>query len=177
LRSTIRDVGEGAKRLARDLCRDTDGVILPYVTIMLAVIVGVAVLALDGSRLASLQTQLQKGTDALPLADAAELDRLPTSTTRACNAIGNLIKNSAYFGSGGSANVSASSIQFYTSLPVSDTTAMGAALCDCTAGNACSASSFVSARFVQVTAQPRSMSTILPASFFGGSNSPAAASV
>jgi hypothetical protein len=29
---------------------DTDGVILPYVTVMLVVIVGVSVLALDGSR-------------------------------------------------------------------------------------------------------------------------------
>src|SRR5258707_6389456 len=34
---------------------DTDGIILPYVTVMLVVIVGVSVLALDGSRYMSLQ--------------------------------------------------------------------------------------------------------------------------
>jgi Flp pilus assembly protein TadG len=47
---------------------DTDGVILPYVTMMLVVVVGVSVLALDGSRYFSLQTQLQNGADALALA-------------------------------------------------------------------------------------------------------------
>ncbi len=35
---------------------DTSGVILPYVTIMLVVMVGLSVLALDGARLMSLQT-------------------------------------------------------------------------------------------------------------------------
>jgi hypothetical protein len=166
---------KGAKKFVRDFCRDTNGVILPYVTVLLVVIVGVAVLALDGSRLTSLQTQLQKGTDALAIAGAGELDRLPTSTTRACNAISNLLTNSTFFGSGGSANVSASSIQFYSSLPASDTTAMGSPLCDCSQGNACSSANSVSARFVQVTAQPVSISTILPASFFGGANSATAA--
>src|SRR5258708_25092960 len=67
---------------------DTDGVILPYVTMMLVVIVGVSVLALDGSRYMSLQTQLQNGADALALAGAAELDRTPTAIERANKAIG-----------------------------------------------------------------------------------------
>src|SRR6478672_5798305 len=67
---------------------DTDGVILPYVTLMLVVIIGVSVLALDGSRYMSLQTQLQNGADALALAGAAELDRTPTAIERANKAIG-----------------------------------------------------------------------------------------
>src|ERR1700731_1936043 len=67
---------------------DTDGIILPYVMMMLVVIVGVAVLALDGSRYMSLQTQLQNGADALALAGAAELDRTPTAIERANKAIG-----------------------------------------------------------------------------------------
>ncbi len=67
---------------------DTAGVILPYVTLMLVVIVGVSVLALDGSRYMSLQTQLQNGADALALAGAAELDRTPTAIERANKAIG-----------------------------------------------------------------------------------------
>ena len=60
---------------------------LPYVTIMLVIFVGVGALALDGARATSLQTQLQKGADALAIAGAAELDRLTTSTSRATNAI------------------------------------------------------------------------------------------
>src|SRR6476619_2893330 len=68
--------------------RDTDGIILPYVTVMLIVIIGVSVLALDGSRYMSLQTQLQHGADALALAGAAELDRTPTAIERANKAIG-----------------------------------------------------------------------------------------
>src|ERR1700733_980633 len=84
---------------------DTDGVILPYVTMMLVVIVGVSVLALDGSRYMSLQTQLQNGADALALAGAAELDRTPTAIERATKAVDNLITNSSLFGSGPGRNV------------------------------------------------------------------------
>src|SRR5262245_57486935 len=78
---------------------DTDGIILPYVTLLLVAIVGLCVLALDGSRYMSLQTQLQKGADALALAGAAELDRMPTAIARATNAINNLVTNSSLFGS------------------------------------------------------------------------------
>src|SRR5260370_39703298 len=66
--------------------RDTSGIILPYVTLMLVVIIGLAVLALDGARYMSLQTQLQNAADALALAAAAELDRLPDSEDRAARA-------------------------------------------------------------------------------------------
>ena len=40
------------------LWADTNGVILPYVTVMLVVIIGVSVLALDGAQFMYLQTQL-----------------------------------------------------------------------------------------------------------------------
>src|SRR5689334_18366895 len=73
---------------------DTSGIILPYVTLMLIAIVGMAVLALDGARYMSLQTQLQNGADALALAGAAELDRLPDSEDRAVRAIRTLVANS-----------------------------------------------------------------------------------
>jgi Flp pilus assembly protein TadG len=91
------------QRIARSIelfWRDRRGVILPYVTLMLVVVVGVAVLALDGARLMSLQTQLQNGADALALARAAELDRLPNSEARAVNAINSLLANSTLFGTG-----------------------------------------------------------------------------
>jgi Flp pilus assembly protein TadG len=77
---------------------DTSGVILPYVTLMLVVIVGMAALALDGARYMSLQTQLQNAADALALAGAAELDRLPDSEERALRAVQNLVSNSSLFG-------------------------------------------------------------------------------
>ena len=77
------------------LWHDSDGIMLPYVTIMLVIFVGVGALALDGARATSLQTQLQKGADALAIAGAAELDRLTTSTSRATNAINTLVTNSS----------------------------------------------------------------------------------
>src|SRR5258708_36507993 len=66
---------------------DTHGVILPYVTIMLVVIVGVSLLALDVFRSMSLQTQLQNGAEALSDAVAAELEPTPTAIAREINAI------------------------------------------------------------------------------------------
>src|SRR5262245_50153914 len=116
---------------------DTQGVILPYVSVMLVVIVGVSVLALDGSRYMSLQTQLQNGADALALAGAAELDRTPTAIERANKAIGfrceaksstcepiaggqRLVNNWSFFGSGPDRNVRVAGIRFLRSLPVRD---------------------------------------------------------
>ena len=65
--------------LLRKLWADCQGVVLPYVAIMLVVIIGLAALALDGSRLMTVQSQMQSAADALALAGAAELDRRPNS--------------------------------------------------------------------------------------------------
>jgi hypothetical protein len=140
---------------------DTDGVILPYVTMMLVVIIGVSVLALDGSRYMSLQTQLQNGADALALAGAAELDRTPTAIERAINAINSLITNASLFGSGPDRNVQVASIRFLGSLPARDSDPV-------LPGN--QTSDPTQAAFVEVTAEPIRLPTILPPSFFGGSN-------
>jgi hypothetical protein len=140
---------------------DTNGVILPYVTVMLVVIVGVSVLALDGSRYMSLQTQLQNGADALALAGAAELDRTPTAIARATHAINRLITNSSLFGSGSDRNVRVARINFLRSLPPRDSDPI-------LPGNR--TSDPTQAAFVEVTVEPIRLRTILPASFFGGSN-------
>jgi Flp pilus assembly protein TadG len=140
---------------------DTDGVILPYVTMMLVVIIGVSVLALDGSRYMSLQTQLQNGADALALAGAAELDRTPTAIERATNAVDTLITNSSLFGSGPGRNVQVARIRFLSSLPARDNDPI-------LPGN--QTSDPTQAAFVEVTAEPIGLPTILPTSFFGGSN-------
>ena len=145
---------------------------------MLVAIVGVSVLALDGSRYMSLQTQLQNGADALALAGAAELDRTPTAIERATKAIGfrceidsrtcdpiegghRLITNSSWFGSGSDRNVRVARINFLRSLPPRDSDPI-------LPGNR--TSDPTRAAFVEVTVEPIRLRTILPASFFGGSN-------
>ena len=153
-------------QFTRAFWNDTSGVILPYVTIMLLVIVGLSVLALDGARLMSVQTQLQNGADALALAGAAELDRLPDAETRARTAIARLLTNSTLFGPQASRTIAVSKIQFYSRLPASDATPMSAGRLATGPGNA---------RFVSVTVRPVTLPTILPAALFGGANTITAA--
>jgi hypothetical protein len=153
-----------ADRIARDIAlfwNDTRGVILPYVTIMLVVVIGVAVLALDGARFMSLQTQLQNGADALALAGAAELDRLPDSEARAVNAINRLFTNSTLFGTDADRNVQVADISFYARLPADDVSPISTGT---------PASGPIDARFVAVTVRPVTLRTIFPAALFGGSN-------
>src|SRR5215469_2263819 len=157
--------GNRVTRHARAFWHDENGIILPYVTVMLVVIVGVAVLAIDGARLMSLQTQLQSGADALALAGAAELDRLPDAETRAINAMNTLLANSTMFGTGASRNVQISHVEFYSRLPASDDRPISEGL---------RASEPVNARFLAVTVVPVSLNTILPAAVFGGSDTVAA---
>jgi Flp pilus assembly protein TadG len=154
-------VFETSAQSARAFWDDTSGIILPYVTVMLVVIVGLSVLALDGARVMSLQTQLQNGADALALAGAAELDRLPDAEFRARTAIERLLTNSTLFGSGASRIIKVSDIQFYRRLPASDASPMSAGT---------RATGSRDARFVAVTVKPVTLSTILPAALFGGSD-------
>ena len=146
---------------ANALWSDTSGIILPYVTLLLVAIVGMAVLALDGARYMSLQTQLQNGADALALAGAAELDRLPDSETRAVNAVNNLLANRPLFGARAGANVRVSRIELYSQLPASDTSPMSAGV---------AAIDPMNARFISVAVEPVTLTTVLPAALFGGAN-------
>src|SRR5262249_45168523 len=132
---------------------NTDGVILPYVTVMLVVIVGVSVLALDGSRYMSLQTQLQNGADALALAGAAELDRRRTVIAGSTHAINRVITNSSLLGSGSDRNVRVARINFLRSLPPRDSDPI-------LPGNR--TSDPTQAAFVEVTVEPMALRTILP---------------
>lgn len=149
------------KASARELWADTSGVILPYVTLMLVVIIGVSVLAIDGARVMSLQTQLQRAADALALAGAGELDQTSTSITRSTNAINNTVSNGTLAGLGNQ-TVAVSSIRFLASLPASDATPIAG-------GNV--TTDPLDAKYVEVTVQPVTLTNILPASFFGGVNS------
>ena len=142
------------RRIFDGLWSDTQGVILPYVTVMLVVIIGVAVLALDGARYMELQTQLQSGADASALAAAAELDRTPTAIQRALNAINK-------FGNGLNQNIKIADTKFLSSLPIRDSDPILPVYVT---------NDPTRAAFVEVTVEPVEMRTILPASVFGGAN-------
>ena len=152
---------EKIARFARTFGSDTSGIILPYVTLLLVVIVGMAVLALDGARFMSLQTQLQNGADSLALAGAAELDRLPDAEDRAIHAIRSLLANSTLFDANSNKNVQIAGIQFFSRLPLTD---------DAPLSQGTAAPDPTRARFVSVTVKPVTLPTILPAGLFGGSN-------
>ncbi len=142
----------------KQLWGDCDGIVLPYVAMLLGVIIGLSALALDGSRLMTVQAQLQNGADALALAGAAELDRRPDSIIRAEAAIRNLIANPvAAAGIGQIAQVS--SIEFLSSLPAEDNLPI-------TTRNLTDDPTL--AAYVGVSLKPIVLQTILPASLLSG---------
>jgi hypothetical protein len=160
-------------RFVASLGSDRSGVILPYVTLLLGVIVGLAVPAVNGGRYMSLQTQLQQGAGAFALTGSGELDHHADSIVRA--AINNFLtakpnsQNSTWFGSGSSQNMAVSNVRYLGSLPANDGDPITNVnvLCswtDCTPDNS------LNATYVEGTVQPVSLPTILPASLFGGVN-------
>src|SRR5580704_14909766 len=68
---------------------DTNGIMLPYVTIMFPAIIGFSLLAVDAARYVSLQIQIQAAADALALAGARELDKESGAQARAISAMAN----------------------------------------------------------------------------------------
>ncbi len=139
---------------AKEFWTDNDGAVMPYLAMMLAVIIGLSALALDGSRLMSLQTQLQNGADALALAGAAELDRRPDSIIRAEAAVDNLIRNPVV-GAGVDQTVRASHIDFLQTLPERD---------DLPVTTANLTNDPTLAAYIQVTVAPANLQTIFPLS-------------
>ncbi len=148
--------------------RHQRGAVLIYVTLLLPVIVGTAVLAVDASRLYNLQTHLQKAADALALTGAAELDGETDSVDRAKAAITALLnsRNQQRFAEGLvpiSVNVNdASEVRFLKNLPEDDA--------DPIESQHLAGTDQTEARFVEVTVAPATMNTVLPASFIGGSD-------
>lgn len=133
---------------------DTRGVILPYVTMLMLVFVGLGALALDGGRYMSMQTQMQAVADGLALAGARELNQRPGARARATSAIDNLISN-GLTGLGYSGAITHAAPVFYSVLPVA------------TAGfTGTPATSDLDAKFVAVTVNPVTVPTIMPIPFF-----------
>ena len=161
VRSTPRENQAAALRTivsTTQLSRDCDGVVLPYVAVLLSVIIGLSALALDGSRLMTIQAQLQNGADALALAGAAELDRRPDSMIRAEAAIRDLIANPVA-AAGINQVAEVSNIQFLSSLPAED----GLPIATRNLTN-----DPTLAAYVEVSVKPIVMPTILPASLLSG---------
>ncbi|AZO09692.1 hypothetical protein EJ074_11705 [Mesorhizobium sp. M3A.F.Ca.ET.080.04.2.1] len=161
-------------RTVRAFWHDQSGIALILVSVMLPAIIGLSLLAIDMSRMNNLDNDLQKGTDALALAAAAELNGRSDAWTRAENALTNLVSNNTMFADGG---------------PVSLTTGTGAATVDATY-SACRskgqvswcflasipandsdpitsanyAASATATRFIQVWAQPEGITPMFPVS-------------
>ncbi|MBZ9862934.1 TadE/TadG family type IV pilus assembly protein [Mesorhizobium sp. CA12] len=115
-------------RTIREFWNDQRGIAMILVSIMLPVLIGFALLAIDMSRANGLHSDLQKGVDALALAGAAELDGRADSITRANNAINNLVANTTLFSTAGSHQIARAdiSVAYLTGIPTSDSTALGA---------------------------------------------------
>jgi hypothetical protein len=151
-----RNDGTLARR-ALALWRDTDGLMVPYVAVMLPVLVGFAVLALDGSRRMGLQTQMQAAADSLALAGARELNKQAGAEARAISAMANAHaaekSSNTLFGVGSSPSLHYTFV-FYSSLSASSGGIGGSV-----------ASGDSDAKYVAVKITPQTWSTILPATF------------
>jgi hypothetical protein len=104
---------------SRRLARDERGAALIYVSLALTVFMGFAALVIDGSRLFTLDTELQSAADAIALAGAAELDGNVGAIDRAKDAMDNLLENSQTFATGAAA-ITAYERRFLSGLPASD---------------------------------------------------------
>lgn len=158
---------------------DESGLAMILVSIMLPVLIGFALLVIDGSRAGNLHNDTQRGADALAMAAAAELDARPDAWTRAERAMANLVDNNTRFSDGGMVALATG---------VATTVDPGSSSCR-SSGNlswcfledipASDASPITSANyaadpadtmFIQVKVTPQGFTTIFPASFLGGAN-------
>ncbi|RUU21386.1 pilus assembly protein [Mesorhizobium sp. M7A.T.Ca.TU.009.01.3.2] len=112
----------------RAFWKDQRGVAMILVAIMLPVLIGFALLAIDMSRANGLHNDLQKGVDALALATAAELDGRADSITRANLAATTLLTNKTKFSTAGDHTLAPAdiTIRYLTGIPASDSTGLTA---------------------------------------------------
>ena len=137
--------------------QDTSGIILPYVTLMLGVIVGFSLLAVDGARFMSLQTQMQAAADALALAGARELNQVSGAQSRAVKAMANAYAASSTpntLSGMGTAPVLSYTSTFYSALPAASSGFTGTA-----------ATGDADAKFVAVSVTAVTIPTIFPVKF------------
>jgi len=157
----VDELGSAILRLVSRFAAERRGTVLIYVAIMLPVLMGGALLAVDASRLFNLQTLLQKGADSLALAGAAELDIKPTAITRANAAIANLVQNQHQFSDAGVTQIAVSNVRFLSGLPADDALVIDSSY---------DTTDPAQARYVEVTVTVQNLTSVFPASFLGGSD-------
>lgn len=152
----------------RRLGRDESGAALIYVSIALTVFMGFAALVIDGSRLFTLDTELQSAADAMALAGAAELDGNADAQDRATLAMNNLVQNADTFGNDPTAIAGATeyTARFLSALPDDDQPLSAATV----------AATQAEARFVEVTVNEREVDSIF-ATAIGGEDTAGAEAV
>ncbi|AZO29451.1 TadE/TadG family type IV pilus assembly protein [Mesorhizobium sp. M1B.F.Ca.ET.045.04.1.1] len=156
-------------RVLRNFWNDQRGIALILVAIMLPAIIGMSILAIDMSRANNLHNDLQKGTDAMSLAAAAELDGRSDSITRADRALATLVSNHYKFG--GSTGVDqvlqAAGVtrRYLRSLPATDDLPITSAnvITDEVAGA-------LEARYIEVRVTPVGFFAMFPVSFLSGND-------
>ncbi len=162
-------------RTIRAFWNDQRGIAMILVAIMLPVLIGFALLAIDMSRANGLHNDLQKGVDAYALAAAAELDGNVDAITRANRAIDNLLTNSTKFSTSIDHTLARAdlTITYLSGIPASDSTVLSAAGVE-PGGKDWSTTDPKLARFAEVTVNPSGLTdgagafaTIFPASFIG----------
>lgn len=145
------------------------------VAIMIPVLIGFSLLAIDMSRVNSLHNDLQKGIDAMALAAAAELDGNSDAITRANRAVTNLLANKTLFSTSGDHPIAVAdvTVTYLTGIPASDDITLTAAGVDSNAKNWASTDPKV-VRFAEVTVNASgaadgagAFATIFPASIVG----------
>ncbi|RUY97763.1 MULTISPECIES: pilus assembly protein TadG-related protein [unclassified Mesorhizobium] len=159
----------------RAFWNDQRGIAMILVAIMLPVLVGFALLAIDMSRANGLHNDMQKGADAYALAMAAELDGNPDAITRANRVRDSLLTNTnantTKFSTSGDHTLVAAdlTVRYLSGIPANDTIALNAAGVDANGHNWSTTDPKV-AKFAEVTVNPTAFAAIFPASFLGGSN-------
>ncbi|TPL91330.1 pilus assembly protein TadG-related protein [Mesorhizobium sp. B2-3-10] len=159
----------------RAFWNDQRGIAMILVAIMLPVLIGFALLAIDMSRANGLHNDMQKGADAYALALAAELDGNTDAITRANRARDNLFAgtyaNTTKFSTSGNHALAPAdlTVKYLSGIPADDSIALSAAGVDAN-GHDWSTSDPKVAKFAEVTVNPTAFAAIFPASFLGGSN-------
>lgn len=162
----------------REFWNDQRGIAMILVAIMLPVLVGLALLAIDMSRATGLHNDLQKGVDALALAAAAELDGNSDAITRANRAVANLLANTTKFSTAGDHTLALSdvTVKYLTGIPASDSTTLTADGVDSN-GVTWASTDPKAVRFAEVTINASGLAdgagafeTIFPASVVGSNN-------
>ncbi|TPN28194.1 hypothetical protein FKO01_22750 [Mesorhizobium sp. B2-3-3] len=156
----------------RTFWNDQRGVAMLFAAILVPVLVGLSLLAIDMSRANGLHNDMQKGADAYALVAAAELDGNTDAIARANRAVGNLLTtNATKFSTSGDHTLVAAdlTVTYLSGIPANDSIALSAAGVDANGVN-WSTIDPKAAKFAEVTVNSTAFATIFPASFVGSND-------